>query len=189
MLYETEKKFFITDIRPLEALLISNWFGKMPTKSEERDIYFVDKDGVFIPSKICLRIRESNGSSELTYKGPSLNMDPNGFYSKLECNIPIGTVTEAAVHMLEALGFLKYVEVKKARATFSKQESDATFNVSIDTVENAGNFVEFEILTLQPMEDMSIFLEFIRPFSSLWLEETSLPYRDIVRNNIEKSII
>ena len=59
----------------------------------------------------------------------------------------------------------------------------------IDSIENVGNYIEFEILanTEDEKEKLKASLEkFIQEFNCKNLEEKTLPYRDIVKQNLTK---
>jgi len=79
---------------------------------------------------------------------------------------------------------LRYVDVKKTRNLYKKTIGKLTHNIAIDHIEDAGYFVEFEILSQEALEEHQIkdfFESFVDLFQDFNLEEEQLPYRDIVR--------
>ncbi|MCX6824256.1 MAG: class IV adenylate cyclase [candidate division SR1 bacterium] len=181
--FETEKKFRCTEIDKLVDHACSLGFIQTQKNIREHDIYFTDKEHIFIEKRICLRIRQTDSHCEITHKGHS--QDTGAFYSKLENNIEIAHENkENAISLIESLGFLKYVEIKKVRDIFKKTQEKYTYNIAIDHIENIGYFIEFEILSPKAIEKDQIkiiFNEFVGHFGGFDLQEESLPYRDIVK--------
>jgi len=181
--FETEKKFRCTEIEKLINHASSLGFIQIQEDTKEHDIYFTDKEYTFIEKRICLRIRQTDSHCEITHKWHS--HDTEAFYSKLENNIQIPhNNKENAISLIESLWFLKYVEVKKTRNMFKKTQEEYTYNIAIDHIENIWYFVEFEILSPNAIEKdqiKSILDEFVSHFNDFGLQEESLPYRDIVK--------
>lgn len=181
--FETEKKFRCTTIDSLINHALSLGFNKTDENLQEHDIYFTDKDYIFIQQRICLRIRQTDKHCEITHKWKSNNTE--GLYSKLENNIKIPhDHKENAIALIESLWFLRYVDVKKTRNMYKKNIGKMTHNIAIDHIENAGYFVELEILSQEALEEHQIqefFESFVHLFQDFNLQEETLPYRDIVR--------
>lgn len=79
---------------------------------------------------------------------------------------------------------MRYVDVKKTRTIYRKKIGKLVYTIAIDHIENAGYFVEFEILSQDAIEKeqiQTIFDAFIALFDDFDLQEENLPYRDIVR--------
>jgi predicted adenylyl cyclase CyaB len=99
---ETEKKFRCTNIDKLIAHAVSLGFNQIQENGQEHDIYFTDKEQLFITQRICLRIRQTENQCEITYKGDS--HDTEALYSKLETNIKISYDNKGhAITLLESL--------------------------------------------------------------------------------------
>lgn len=181
--FETEKKFRCADIGGLIHHALSLGFSKTQEDTEEHDIYFTDKDYIFIKQRICLRIRQTDSHCEITHKWHS--QDTGALYSKLENNIQIPHDNkENAIYLLQSLWFVRYVEVKKTRNMYRKEIGDLIYTIAIDHIKDAGYFVEFEILSQDPIQKdqrENFFMSFVDLFSNFDLQEEPLPYRDIVK--------
>jgi len=180
---ETEKKFRCKNIDKLVDHAIGLGFSKVQENSQEHDIYFTDKENSFIKQKICLRIRQTESYCEITHKW--ISQDAGAFYSKIENNIKIAYEHKKnAIILLESLWFIKYIDVKKTRNLYKKNIGKLSHHIAIDYIEDAGYFVEFEILSPEDREKDQIkiiFESFIELFSEFKLQEEILPYRDIVK--------
>ncbi len=87
-------------------------------------------------NSVWLRIRQTNNEVELNYKKQSaLKMESE----EIEFGV---TSYDKANAFLSALGFHKWVEVKKVRRY--SQYKDC--NICLDSVERLGDFVELELL-------------------------------------------
>lgn len=181
--FETEKKFRCSRIGALVTHAKVLGFIKTHEDIGEHDIYFTDKENTFIPQRICLRIRQTSHHCEITHKWESSNTE--GLYSKLETNIQIPHDNkENAIVLLESLWFVRYVDVKKTRNIYKKEIEHLVYNIVIDHIQDAGYFVELEILSQEALEEdqIQIFFEsFVALFDDFALEEERLPYRDIVK--------
>jgi len=149
-------------------------------KITENDTYFTAPHRDFIRSKECLRIREKDGRSELTYKGPTTkSMENNKQFWKSEINIPIGSFKGEAESLLESAGFKRVAEVAKEREKFAlgKQE------ITIDNVKNAGWFLEIENTISDKNDRQKALNENTSLLRKLGIDEKNIveePYRDLV---------
>lgn len=180
---ETEKKFRCKHIDKLVEHAVGLGFKKVQENSQEHDIYFTDKNYEFIKQRICLRIRQTENYCEITHKGKS--QDTGALYSKLENNIDIAHEhRENAIVLLEALWFVRYIDIKKTRNMYRKDIGNLSYHIAIDYIEDAGYFVEFELLSQENWEKdklQVLFEYFLSLFSNFDLQEEVLPYRDIVK--------
>jgi adenylate cyclase class IV len=79
---------------------------------------------------------------------------------------------------------MRYVDVKKTRNIYRKERDKLVYNIVIDHIQDAGYFVEFEILSQESREEHQIkiiFESFLGLFAEFKLQEEILPYRDIVK--------
>lgn len=177
---EIEKKYYCNDINKMMKILDRNNLKKIEN-THEVDEYFTDIESEYIKNRTCLRIRKTNFKDmEITFKGKSLNF--SNFYAKSENNIKIDISNyKNLVDFLASLGFYSYVEVNKNRNTYTKVIENITYNVMIDTINEVGTFIEFELLADEEfgIEVITKKLEeFVEEFKELDLEEALLPYRD-----------
>ena len=191
MKIEIEKKYYCKNEEKLVMLLEKKGLKKISSELE-KDEYFTDIDSEYIKNRTCLRLRETDDSLTLTFKGKS--MEFGNAYAKVENDITLKKDEYNNIHkILSSLEFCSYTIVNKQRLTYTKREKDYVFNVMIDVVDEIGGFVEFELLCYQESYDLNLLKKkldsFIRQFNEIEFEEASLPYRDFMAQALYNKII
>ncbi|WP_456471499.1 class IV adenylate cyclase [Methanocaldococcus sp.] len=102
----------------------------------QEDIYFNGIDRDFKETDEALRVRDSNNTYFLTYKGPKLD---NISKSREEIEVKIED-KDKMVKILEKLGFKRSLTVRKVREVYKFRDILAC----IDEVEGLGLFLELE---------------------------------------------
>lgn len=185
---EIEKKFQYNNWIIFEKFCIFNWFKLKWKTFKETDIYFTDSKYIFIENKTCLRIRQVWNKSELTYKWPSNN--EWWFYSKLEINLSIkNNEFDNYILFIHSLWYETYCKVEKSRKIYTKSIDWSIYNIVFDNIKNCWKFVEFEILVEKnyKWDTKQLLNEFISQYNDFLTNEVTLPYRDIVRNSLDKN--
>jgi len=103
---------------------------------DQVDRYFSHPCRDFGKSDEALRLRVSNGSCELTYKGPRVGGMAKG---RLEVTVRVDDEAKA-VSLLRLLGFEEVATVRKRRERYSLPGVE----LCLDSVEGLGEFVEAE---------------------------------------------
>lgn len=189
---EIEQKYYCSNHKELLKIIKLNRLKKVSEKYES-DEYFTDINSIYIKNRTCLRIRNVNNDYlELTFKGKSKEFTNN--YAKIENNIKMDFSNyDSIVGLLYSLGYFSYSIVNKNRITYSKKIGNYEYNVMIDTIENLGDFVEFELLYYEKDKDINYLQrklnEFVSKFQELNFESANLPYRDFVANKTFISIL
>lgn len=171
----------------IEAFQINNIRKKLlalgavlEEKIKESDSYFTAPHRDFIKTKECLRVRETSGYLELTYKGPTTSsMDNRKQFWKSEINIPLRSSKKEVELLLESLNFTKVVEVVKNRERFILGRQKITF----DNIKNLGWFLEIENIITNEQEREKALDENINLLKELGLNKKDIitePYRDLV---------
>ena len=155
----------------------------------EEDTYFTDKDFNFIKDRVCLRTRKVNEDFlEITYK-PKTDKTTEK-YGKREVNLKIDPDDyNDAKYIIQELGYIKYVSFKKHRKIYSKTINRFKYSVMIDSIENIGDFIELEILADNEAEKELLqeeLYKFIEKMECSNLRKKTKPYRDIVKEYLEK---
>ena len=186
---ELEKSFVIEkNLEKLLKKIEKEGFSLTSTDTEE-DTYFTDKQLEFIQDRVCLRTRKTNEKFlELTYKPKSDSNTER--YGKREVNIRINPEDyEDIKYVIDRLGYLEYVSFKKHRSTYSKVIDGYVHNIMIDNIEGVGDFAEFEILS-EDEENKELLAKKLDMFITLFecnkYKEKTKPYRDIVKEYMEK---
>lgn len=179
---ETEKKYYCVNNRDLyEKISILGY--KLVNEGYECDEYFTDINSEYIKKRTCLRIRKKDNDTILTFKGESKDFDSS--FTKLNLSFDIlSNNYDNLIKLFSMMGYYSYTIVNKKRYTYQKKEGSYIYNIMIDTIEDLGDFIEFEISSNKKFVDEDILREklnqFVSKFSDLCYEEAMLPYRDFV---------
>lgn len=177
---EIEKKFRLENADKAGLIKCLEKLGaQFVDKKKEVDTYFGVAGRDSLATKECLRVREADAFTEITYKPPTENHQiVQSYFSKKETNVSVKDGKEA-IALLELLGNDILVVVDKEREYYSLDECV----IVLDSIKDAGLFVEIEIQTADEqaaLKRIDIIAE------KLGLNESmieTLPYRDIVLNN------
>jgi adenylate cyclase class 2 len=176
---EVEKKFrldgnkveFISRVQALEAVFLY--------KKKETDTYFNVSGRDSLETKECLRVREADSYTEITYKPPTANHQMvQSHFAKKETNLTVQDGKEAMA-MLELIGNTPLVTVYKEREAYKLGDC----LIAIDSIKDAGVFVEIEIETTDENSGLTKINVLARQLGLDASHIETLPYRDIVLNN------
>lgn len=148
MLVEVELKFPVADIDEL-ARRLSSLATEREISKEERDLYFAHPARDFSQTDEALRLRRSGVCNSITYKGPKIDAVSKTRY---ELDLPLldgEDVFHQWCELLEKLGFRPVAEVIKRRRKIWTEWEGWRIEISLDQVENVGQYVEFEIVCEQ----------------------------------------
>ena len=179
--YEIERKSkFVGDLEGFIAQLGSQGFF-LAGETTEIDTYYSRPDVDFMQTVECLRVRQRDGFTEITYKPPTnqRTRTEDGVIVKPETNLPVSPENAAvAKQLLANLGMVKLVEVNKFRRIF-KCDGESGLMIAIDEISDAGVFIETEIIS----EDKESALRQIEDIEAqIGVQEFEIitrPYRDI----------
>lgn len=149
--WEVELKFHVDDTQQLEKQLDQIGFLLLEIQHHE-DCYYRHPCRNFIQTDEAFRIRCVNDQAMVTYKGPR-NRGPVKTREEIELRISTEELSLWKL-MVEKLGFVPVSPVRKIRRLFSANESAqyADIHVTIDSVEQLGEFAEIEIVVNQKEE-------------------------------------
>jgi adenylate cyclase class 2 len=143
--YEVEQKFPVADMAAFEAKLAARGATVSEPRSEI-DHYYAHPARDFAASDEALRIRRTDRSSYLTYKGPKVDTTTK---TRREIELELWA-QEAKVqsleNLLEALGFTPVAEVCKYRRKASISWQGREIEAALDEVVDVGTFVELELV-------------------------------------------
>lgn len=165
-MYEVEQKYRLADAPVVEAALArvgAVWHGT----AEQVDRYFNHPIRDFAMTDEALRLRRTDDSLAITWKGPRLDATAKTRHEielpLAEAAVPAAASAEAAVpaaasaeatvsatldrwtELLEALGFRQVREVAKQRRLATVAWQGAVIEIAIDHVAGLGDFVELEL--------------------------------------------
>jgi adenylate cyclase class 2 len=109
---------------------------------EQADHYFNHPCRDFAQTDEALRIRELRGERYVTYKGPKIDRDTK---TRRELELPLSSAAEDDYgELLVALGFRPVATVRKTRLPGSLTFNGREFQIALDDVPGAGQFLELE---------------------------------------------
>jgi adenylate cyclase, class 2 len=144
MHYEVEQKFVLADPAAVAAKL-SALGARAVGECEQVDCYLSHPVRDFSLSDEALRIRQVDGRSLVTYKGPKIDRETKT-RQEIELALPEGpTTAQDFGRLFAALGFAPVGEVRKKRRTFELAWQGYDVEAALDSVTGLGEFVELEI--------------------------------------------
>jgi adenylate cyclase, class 2 len=144
MHYEVEQKFPLADSAAVLGQLAALG-AKAAGQCEQVDCYFNHPSRDFAQTDEALRIRQVDGRSLITYKGPKIDQETK---TRHEIELPLATGATAGddfAQLLLALGFVSVAKVHKHRRTLDLDWQGHEVEVALDDVTGVGHFVELEI--------------------------------------------
>jgi len=145
MNYEVEQKFPVDDLAPIEAKLAALG-AEISEVRVEVDLYFNHPARDFAQTDEALRLRRVGRTNRITYKGPKFDATTKT-REELDLPLPEGEATvEAFSTLLGALGFVTVGQVRKERRKALVDWEDRRVEVSLDSVDRLGTFVELELV-------------------------------------------
>lgn len=143
--YEVELKFPLPDPTSVRARL-AGLQARAGRPIEQTDAYFAHPVRDFSSTDEALRLRSSQGSNWLTYKGPVISVQTK---TRRELEIRLEDGPQAAERLSEMLGLLGFAPVRtvrKVRVPYHLERAGRAIEVAQDTVEELGEYLEIEVL-------------------------------------------
>jgi adenylate cyclase class 2 len=154
--YEVEQKYPLADVPAVEVALArlgATWHGT----AGQVDRYFNHPSRDFAITDEALRLRRTDDTLAITWKGPRLDATAKARREielpLAEAAVPAAAGAEVAVpatldrwtELLGALGFRQVLEVAKRRRLATVAWQGAAIEIAIDHVAGLGDFVELEL--------------------------------------------
>ena len=158
-MYEVEQKFIVKNLaavrEELEKLGIDEY-----THRSETDTYFIHPARDFAETDEAIRMRRDGDTNRITYKGPKIDQTTK---TRREIDLPLPEGVETFdqwCELLAALSFKPVGEVHKERdkAWLDWEGTDCQayrVEVSLDTIEELGTFVELEVIVDEDQLDQA----------------------------------
>ncbi|MEV6057176.1 class IV adenylate cyclase [Streptomyces sp. NPDC052107] len=148
----------------------------------EVDTYYSRPDVDFMQTVECLRVRQREDFAEITYKPASTTTthSANSVISKPETNVHLASAAQAALadRLLESIGMRLLVRVEKNRTAYRlPRHPDVT--ISIDTLADAGVFVETEAISEDAEAAAHTVEQIEKQLDIVDAPAVELPYRDL----------
>ena len=153
-MYEVEQKFVAGDLSSvrerLRELDITTY-----THRSETDTYFSHPARDFAQTDEAIRLRRDGQTNRITYKGPKIDQTTKT-RREIDLPLPEGVDTfDQWCELLAALSFKPVGEVHKERDKAWLDWEAYRVEVSLDTIEELGTFVELEVIVDEDQLDQA----------------------------------
>ena len=187
---KSKTKYFCNDKEKLKEFIKSEGFI-FKSSTLENDEYFLDTDFEMIDNDSCVRVRTVNNKDViLSFEGIVKNLSQIDIKDMRNVNLDISQ-KDNIISFLSDMGYYKYVSMNILKETFVKKDKEYYYSISIDTIENVGEFVDFDIYT--DVEDKgainNIFYDFERKVESCVKEHVNAKYRDYTSRYLYKNFL
>lgn len=187
---KSKTKYFCNDKEKLKEFIKSEGFI-FKNSTLENDEYFLDTNFDMIENDSCIRVRTVNNKDViLSFEGMVKNLSQIDIKDSRNVYLDISQ-KDNIIGFLSDMGYYKYVSMNILKETFVKKDKEYYYSISIDTIENVGEFVDFDIYT--DIEDKgainNIFYDFEKKIESCIKEHVNLKYRDYTSNYLYKNFL
>ena len=187
---KSKTKYFCNDKEKLKEFIKSEGFI-FKNSTLENDEYFLDINFDMIENDSCIRVRTVNNKDViLSFEGMVKNLSQIDIKDSRNVYLDISQ-KDNIIGFLSDMGYYKYVSMNILKETFVKKDKEYYYSISIDTIENVGEFVDFDIYT--DIEDKgvinNIFYDFEKKIESCVKEHVNLKYRDYTSNYLYKNFL
>ena len=187
---KSKTKYFCNDKEKLKEFIKSEGFI-FKSSTLENDEYFLDTNFEMIDNDSCIRVRTVNNKDViLSFEGIVKNLSQIDIRDMRNVNLDISQ-KDNIISFLSDMGYYKYVSMNILKETFVKKDKEYYYSISIDTIENVGEFVDFDIYTDVEDKDAinNIFYDFERKVESCVKEHVNSKYRDYTSRYLYKNFL
>lgn len=142
---EVEVRYRTPD-RAAVVRTLDGWGASLAQDRTDVDLYLNPPGRNLKSTDEAFRLRRIGKANYLTYKGPRRDTETK---TRTEIEVPLGDGDETAAdaeRLLLALGYQPVVTVRKKRQVYRFRRGEFMMEVCFDDVEQAGAFVELEIM-------------------------------------------
>lgn len=176
---KSENKYLCEDKNKLKELMKEEGFI-FKNSTIQRDEYFIDTHNKLLSKDSCIRIRVINDKRlVLSFNGNIENVSSLDIKEADKVFLDIAEYGNI-VSFLADLGYYKYVSINVLKETYVKKEKEYYYSISIDTIEDVGEFIDYDVYTEEDNEEKTkeIFEKFEETINSCLGEKIEEKYRD-----------
>jgi adenylate cyclase class 2 len=179
---EVEIKFPVLDLGALETRLEVQG-AEFKSRKRESDHYHNAPHRDFARTDEAIRVRETDDSNYITYKGPKRDSDTK---TREEIEVPLAAgavVASDMVKLFETIGFRHVAVIQKSRRQYRLKWKGFEVVIALDRVEDVGDYAELEIMApedqyeparaavMELAKDLGLARPERRSYLELWLEK------------------
>jgi adenylate cyclase class IV len=157
----------------------------------ENDEYYLDTNFNLLQNNACIRIRTINNKEVvLSFEGNVENLSSIDIKNNQKVYLDISQ-KENISNFLESVGYYKYVSINILKETYVKKDREYYYSISIDTLENIGEFIDFDIYTESENEKEidKIFYGFESKIEKCVGDKINIKYRDYSSKYIYNTLL
>ncbi len=187
---KSKYKYFCTDKEKLKDFMKAEGFI-FKNSVLEYDKYYLDSKFKLLENNTCIRIRTINNKDViLTFDGQVDNISGIDIKDKTNVTMELSQ-RENIENFLSNLGYYQYVDMNIVKETYVKKDKEFYFTIGIDSIENVGEFVDFDIYTECEDEQKvnKVYYTFEEKVESVLGSKMNVKYRDYVSSFIYLNVL
>lgn len=187
---KSKTKYYCKDKEKLKDFMKAEGFI-FKNSTLENDEYYLDTDFRLLDNNTCIRLRTINNKEViLSFDGMVDNLSQIDIKNKQNVYLDISQ-KESISNFMANIGYYRYVSMNILKETYVRKDRDFYYSISIDTIENIGEFVDYDIYTEN--EDSktinNIFYDFESKVESCVGEKVDVKYRDYASKYLYNSLL
>ena len=187
---KSRTKYYCKDKEKLKEFMKSEGFI-FKNSTLENDEYYLDTDFKLLENNTCIRLRTINNKEVvLSFDGMVENLSQIDIKEKQNVYLDISQ-KDSISNFMANIGYYRYVSMNILKETYIRKDRDFYYSISIDTIENIGEFVDYDIYTEN--EDTNLinnaFYDFESKVESCVGEKIDIKYRDYVSRYLYNTLL
>ena len=187
---KSRTKYYCKDKEKLKEFMKSEGFI-FKNSTLENDEYYLDTDFKLLENNTCIRLRTINNKEVvLSFDGMVENLSQIDIKDKQNVYLDISQ-KDSISNFMANIGYYRYVSMNILKETYIRKDRDFYYSISIDTIENIGEFVDYDIYTEN--EDTNLinnaFYDFESKVESCVGEKIDIKYRDYVSRYLYNTLL
>lgn len=187
---KSKLKYYCKDKEKLKEFMKTEGFI-FKNSTLENDEYYLDTDFNILENDTCIRLRTVNNKEViLTFDGNVNNLSQLDIKNKQNVYLDVSQKDNIS-SFLTNLGYYKYVSMNILKETYVKKDKEYYYSISIDTIENVGEFIDYDIYTENDDTKAinNIFYDFETKVKSCVGEKVEIKYRDFTSNYLYNTLL
>lgn len=187
---KSRTKYYCKDKEKLKEFMKSEGFI-FKNSTLENDEYYLDTDFKLLENNTCIRLRTINNKEVvLSFDGMVENLSQIDIKDKQNVYLDISQ-KDSISNFMANIGYYRYVSMNILKETYIRKDRDFYYSISIDTIENIGEFVDYDIYTENEDTNLinNVFYNFESKVESCVGEKIDIKYRDYVSRYLYNTLL
>ncbi|MGN1013094.1 MAG: hypothetical protein ACI4ON_04625 [Clostridia bacterium] len=187
---KSRTKYCCKDKEKLKEFMKSEGFI-FKNSTLEKDEYYLDTDFKLLDNNTCIRLRTINNKEVvLSFDGMVENLSQIDIKDKQNVHLDISQ-KDSISNFMANIGYYRYVSMNILKETYVRKDRDFYYSISIDTIENIGEFVDYDIYTENEDTNLinNVFYDFESKVESCVGEKIDIKYRDYASKYLYNTLL